>query len=75
MTGLADIISASRPGTDLRVGTVAAITGNLITVTLGDAALERVPRLTSYTPTAGDRVVVLITPAHTAIAIGKIAGT
>lgn len=55
-----------------RVGQVSAIVGaKLAVVTSGGASLI-VPRLTSWTPTVGDLVVMALTPAGW-IALGKIA--
>lgn len=53
------------------IGQVSAVAGSRLTViTTGGAALT-VPRTTSWTPAAGDLVVLAVTPAGW-IALGKI---
>jgi len=58
-------------------GTVVAITGNSLTVTIDGADTAGVGRLTSYTPVVADVVLVAIVRGSKSVqytAIGKIAG-
>lgn len=54
-----------------RVGQVSAVVGNKITISLAGGS-KSVPRLATWTPAAGDLVLVALTPAGW-IALGKIA--
>lgn len=54
-----------------RVGTVSAVTGSRLTVITSGGASMIIPRLTSWTPAAGDIVLIALTPAGW-IALGKI---
>jgi len=56
---------AQRPVT----GTVTAVDGALVTVTLGGAPVE-LPYLSHYTPTVGDTVVLLWLGTSAAVVIG-----
>lgn len=60
-------------GTRRRVGTVTATAlDGTVTVDLGGTAVPGIPRLSSYTPTVGDTVVVLVDNGAP-ICIGKSA--
>ena len=54
-----------------RVGQVSAVVGSRLTVITSGGASLTVPRLTTWTPAAGDIVLLAVTPAGW-IAIGKI---
>jgi hypothetical protein len=54
-----------------RIGQVSAVVGSKLTVTTSGGASITIPRLTTWTPVAGDIVLLAITPAGW-IAIGKI---
>lgn len=54
-----------------RVGTVSTVVGSRLTVITTGGAQLTVPRLSTWTPVAGDIVLLAITPAGW-IAIGKI---
>jgi hypothetical protein len=55
-----------------RVGSVSGVAGTKLTVVTSGGATLTVPRLATWTPVAGDIVVLALTPAGW-IAIGKIA--
>ncbi len=50
-------------------GTVTAVTGTLVTVTLGGAPVD-LPYLSHYTPAVGDTVVLLWLGTSAAVVIG-----
>lgn len=54
-----------------RVGQVSAVVGSKVTVITSGGASLTVPRLTTWTPVAGDIVLLAVTPAGW-IAVGKI---
>lgn len=54
-----------------RVGQVTAVVGSKITVFTSGGATLTIPRLNTWTPVAGDVVLIAITPAGW-VAIGKI---
>lgn len=54
-----------------RVGQVSAVVGSKITVVTSGGASLTIPRLATWTPLAGDIVLIAITPAGW-VAIGKI---
>jgi hypothetical protein len=54
-----------------RIGQVSAVVGSKLTVTTSGGASLTIPRLSTWTPAAGDIVLLAITPAGW-IAIGKI---
>lgn len=63
MTDLADAITtavrAGPRGDVSQLGTVAVISGTLLTITVAAGSVAQVRRLTSYTPVVGDRVVLI----------------
>lgn len=54
-----------------RVGTVSAVVGSKLTVITSGGATLTIPRLSTWTPIAGDIVLIALTPAGW-IALGKI---
>lgn len=54
-----------------RVGQVTAVVGSKLTIVTSGGATLTVPRLSTWTPAAGDIVLLAITPAGW-VAIGKI---
>lgn len=54
-----------------RVGQVSAVVGNKLTVITSGGGTLTVPRLSTWTPVAGDIVLMAVTP-NGWIAIGKI---
>lgn len=54
-----------------RVGQVTAVVGSKITVVTSGGASITIPRLSGWTPVAGDVVLLAVTPAGW-IALGKI---
>lgn len=54
-----------------RVGTVSAVVGSRLTVVTTGGATLTVPRLATWTPVAGDIVLLAVTPAGW-VAIGRI---
>lgn len=54
-----------------RVGTVSVVVGSRLTVVTSGGASMTIPRLSTWTPVAGDIVLIALTPAGW-IALGKI---
>lgn len=54
-----------------RIGQVSAVVGSRLTVITSGGASITIPRLNTWTPLAGDIVLLAVTPAGW-IAIGKI---
>lgn len=54
-----------------RVGTVSVVVGSRLTVITTGGASMTIPRLSTWTPVAGDIVLIALTPAGW-IALGKI---
>lgn len=54
-----------------RVGQVSTVVGSRLTVATSGGASMTIPRLTTWTPVAGDIVLIALTPAGW-IALGKI---
>lgn len=63
------------PGTAVRLRTarLAGATSTRATITMGGNDLAGVPFLSTYTPTVGDRVLVLQTEAGLLVVLGKTA--
>lgn len=54
-----------------RVGTVSTVVGSRLAVVTSGGATMTIPRLATWTPAAGDIVLIALTPAGW-IALGKI---
>lgn len=67
---LAMVLSQSGQGLDFRVGRVA--TTSPLTVTLPTGELAATARLSSYTPGAGDVVLVLTNRSGAAVVLGEL---
>ncbi len=69
---VSEIQRAAQSGPVVRVGRVAVINATTVDVDYGGSIVPQLRRLTSYTPTVNDVVIVLISGGHS-IVLGKTA--